>query len=137
VVDVATTNAVVGGSGENAFLLTRPVSLATLVTARSFSGGTTDIFDARFLFPILVAAALVWGLGARGAVVAAATSVIVQVGVTAVAQAGQILLVRLVPPARRRPAWWWRRSRRSSAATVRAPWRRWRSCSPRRESRWG
>jgi hypothetical protein len=102
---MATTEAVVGGSGENEFLMTRPVSLATLVTARSLSGAITDFFDALFLFPILVAAALVWRLGARGAVVAAATSVIVQVGVTAVAQAGQILLVRLVPPARRRVAW--------------------------------
>jgi hypothetical protein len=102
---MAATEAIVGGSGENEFLLTRPVALAKLVTARSLSGAVTDFFDALFLFPILVAAALVWGLGARGAVVAAATSVLVQVAVTALAQAGQIVVVRFVRPTRRRLAW--------------------------------
>jgi hypothetical protein len=102
---MATTEAVVAGSGENEFLLTRPVALSTLVTARSLAGAVTDLFDALFLFPILISAALVWGLGVAGALVSVAISVMVQVAVSAVAQAGQILLVRLVPPPRRRLVW--------------------------------
>jgi membrane protease YdiL (CAAX protease family) len=102
---MATSEAVIGGSGENEFLLTRPVALETLVTARSFAGVATNLFDALFLFPVLVAAALVWELGLPGVLLAALVSAIVQVGVSAVAQAGQILVVRLVPPARRRLVW--------------------------------
>jgi uncharacterized membrane protein len=102
---MATSEAVIGGSGENEFLLTRPISLETLVTARSLAGVATNIFDALFLFPVLVSAALVWELGLPGVLLAAVVSAIVQVGVTAVAQAGQILVVRLVQPARRRLVW--------------------------------
>jgi hypothetical protein len=102
---MASSEAVVGGSGENEFLLARPVSLSDLVVGRSLAGPATDLFDALFLLPVLLAAGWVWRLGVRGAVVAAVTSVIVQVGVSAAAQAGQILVVRLVPRARRRLAW--------------------------------
>ena len=72
--------------------------------ARSFAGVATNLFDALFLFPVLVSAALVWELGrrrGRGGVV----SVIVQIGVTAASQAAQILVVRLVRPARRTAVW--------------------------------
>jgi hypothetical protein len=99
------SEAVVGGSGENEFLLARPVGLATLVMARSLAGLATNIFDALFLFPVLVSAALVWDLGASGVALAALISAVVQVGVSAAAQAGQILVVRLVPAARRRLVW--------------------------------
>jgi hypothetical protein len=102
---MATSETVVGGSGENEFLLTRPLSLATLVTARSLAGVASNVFDALFLFPVLVSAALVWELGLAGVLMAALVSVIVQVGVSAVAQAGQILVVRVVPPAHRRMVW--------------------------------
>jgi hypothetical protein len=102
---MASSETVVGGSGENEFLLARPVALPTLVMARSFAGAATDFFDALFLFPVLVSAVLVWGLGLPGVLVAAGISVIVQVGVSAAAQAGQILVVRLVPPPGRRLVW--------------------------------
>lgn len=102
---MAGSEAVVGGSGENEFLLARPVALPTLVMARSLAGAATDLFDALFLFPVLVSAALVWELGLAGVLYALVISVIVQVGVSAAAQTGQILVVRLVPPARRRLVW--------------------------------
>ena len=102
---MATTEAVVAGSGENELLLTRPLSLPSLVTARSLAGAATDLFDALFLFPILVAASLVWRLGLAGVIAAALTSVVVQVGVSAAAQAAQLVVVRLVPAARRRLVW--------------------------------
>jgi hypothetical protein len=99
---MASSEAVVGGSGENELLLARPISLATLVLARSYAGLFTNIFDALFLFPVLVAAAQVWGLGLAGAALAAGISAVVQVGLSAAAQAAQIVVVRVVPPARRR-----------------------------------
>jgi hypothetical protein len=102
---MASSEAVVGGSGENEFLLARPVSLPALVVARSLAGAATDLFDALFLLPVLLAAAWVWGLGGAALAVAALTSVLVQVAVSALAQAGQILVVRLVPRPRRRLAW--------------------------------
>jgi hypothetical protein len=102
---MASSEAVVGGSGENEFLLTRPIALPTLVIARSVAGLATNVFDALFLFPVLVSAALVWDLGVAGVMAAAVISAIVQVGVSAAAQAGQMLVVRVVPPARRRMVW--------------------------------
>jgi membrane protease YdiL (CAAX protease family) len=102
---MATSDAVVGGSGENEFLLTRPIPLPTLVMARSFAGVATNLFDALFLFPVLVSASLVWDLGVDGVLLSALISVIVQIGISAAAQAGQMVMVRLVAPARRRTVW--------------------------------
>jgi hypothetical protein len=102
---MATSEAVVGGSGENEFLLTRPIALHTLVLARSLAGVATNVFDALFLFPVLVSAALIWDLGLPGVVLAALISAIVQIGVSAVAQACQILVVWRVKPVRRRMVW--------------------------------
>ncbi len=102
---MATTEAVIGGTGENEFLLVRPVALDTLVVARSLAGAVTDVFGALFLLPVLLAAALVWELGAAGAAIAAVTSILAHVAVSALSQAGQILVVRVVPPGRRRAVW--------------------------------
>jgi hypothetical protein len=102
---MAMNEAVVGGSGENEFLLTRPLSLETLVLARSYAGVVTSFFDALFLLPVLVSASVVWGLGAGGVVMAVLVSVTVQVGLSAAAQAGQILVVRVVPARSRRLVW--------------------------------
>src|SRR5439155_26830927 len=49
---MATSDAVVGGSGENEFLLTRPIPLPTRVLARSLAGVATNRFDARFPLPV-------------------------------------------------------------------------------------
>ena len=102
---MASSEAVIAGSGENEFLLARPLGLATLVVARSLAGAVTDLFDALFLLPVLLAASLAWGLGAAGAGVAVAISVLAQVAVSAAAQAGQIAVVRLVRPPGRRAVW--------------------------------
>lgn len=102
---MASNDVVVAGSGPNEFLLTRPLSLATLLVARSLAGVVTDFFDALFLFPVLLAASLAWHLGAAGAGLAVASSVLVQVAVSAASQAGQIAVVRLVRPTRRRAVW--------------------------------
>lgn len=102
---MASNDAVVAGSGENEFFLTKPIALSNLVLARSLAGAATDFFDALFLVPALVAGALGWNLGAPGVGMAVATSVAVQIAVSAVAQAGQIIVVRLVKPRRRRTAW--------------------------------
>jgi hypothetical protein len=101
---LSAAEAVTGAGGENEFLVARPVSLPALVVARGLSGVATDLYDALFLFPVLAAAAFAWDLGAGALAVAAASSVCVQVTVSACTQAGQIALVRLVPPARRRLA---------------------------------
>ncbi len=102
---MAMGEAVMGGSGENEFLLARPVSLPRLVVARALAGAVTDVFDALFLFPVLLAAALSWRLGLPGVALVAVASVVVQVGVSAAADAGQMVVVRLVPAPRRRLAW--------------------------------
>ncbi len=102
---IAGREAVTGMGGESAFLLTRPVSLSSLVLARGLAGVATDLYDAFFLVPILAAAAVAWNLGLAGFLLAAVASVFVQMAVTAVALAAQILVVRLVPPGRRRLLW--------------------------------
>jgi hypothetical protein len=102
---IASTEAIIAGSAENEFLMARPVSLPALVVARSLAGAATDFFDALFLLPALAAAAVVWHLGATGIAVAALTSVIVQIGISALAQLAQVAAVRLVRPARRRLLW--------------------------------
>jgi hypothetical protein len=102
---MASNDVVVAGSGPNEFLLTRPLSLATLLVARSLAGVVTDFFDALFLLPVLLAASLAWDLGVLGACLGLVSSVLVQVAVSAASQAGQIAVVRFVRPARRRAVW--------------------------------
>jgi len=101
----ASGDAALAGTPENEFLLTRPTSVPSLVVARSLAGAVTDPFGALFLFPVLVAAALTWGLGPGAWLAAAATSMLAQIGIAAAAQAAQILLVRYTPPRRRRLLW--------------------------------
>lgn len=101
----AGSDAVLAGSPENEFLLSRPASLPSLIVARSVAGAVLDPLGALFLFPVLVAAAIAWRLGAGAWVAAAATSVIVQVAVVALAQTAQIAVVRYTPPGGRRVVW--------------------------------
>ncbi len=101
----AASDAVLAGSPENEFLLSRPTSLSSLIVARSLAGAVIDPLGALFLAPVLIAAAITWRLGTLAWVVAALTSVTVQVGVAALAQAAQIALVRYTPPGGRRPVW--------------------------------
>jgi hypothetical protein len=101
----ASSEAVLAGSSENEFLLARPVALPTLVVARCLAEAATDPVGALFLLPVLLAATLTWGLGAGAAALAALVSMLVQLGVSALAQAAQISVVRFVPRARRRGAW--------------------------------
>ncbi len=116
----ASSDATLAGSPENELLLTRPVALETLVLARCLAGAATDLFGALFLFPVLVAAAIAWELGAAAYLAAAATSVTVQIGVLACAQAVQIAIVRFVPARRRRAVWV--ALSLASAATMAALW---------------
>ncbi len=102
---MASNDVVVAGSGPNEFLLTRPLSLATLLVARSLSGVVTDFFSALFLLPVLLAASLAWDLGVAGLALGLVSSVLVQVAVSAASQAGQIAVVRFVRPKRRRAVW--------------------------------
>jgi hypothetical protein len=102
---IASGEAVVGTGGEAEFLLAHPVSLPSLVLARSLAGVVTDVFGALFLLPILLAAAVVWHLGPVAVLLAIVISVAAQVGVSGLAQAAQILIVHKVAPRRRRPAW--------------------------------
>jgi hypothetical protein len=101
----ASSEAVLAGSPENEFLLSRPIGLSTLVTARCLADAVTDPFGALFLFPVLLAAAQAWRRPASAYVVAAASSVAAQIAIGALAQATQIALVRFLPRARRRAAW--------------------------------
>jgi hypothetical protein len=101
----ASGDAVLAGSPENEFLLTRPTSLPSLVVARSLAEAVTDPFGALFLFPVLVAAALTWGLGPSAWVVAALTSMIAQIGIAALAQTAQIAVIRYARPRHRRLVW--------------------------------
>ena len=101
----ASSEAVLAGSPENEFLLSRPVTLSSLVMARCLSDAATDPVGALFIFPVLLSAALIWNLGWPACLLAALTSLLVQVGVSAGAQALQIAVVRFVPPRQRRAAW--------------------------------
>lgn len=95
----------VSGTGDTEFLLARPVSLGTLVAARSLAGVVTDPFDALFLLPVLVAAVVSLGLPAGAVGAAVLTSICAQIAVTALAQLLQIGIVQRVPPRHRRTAW--------------------------------
>ncbi|HEX3697331.1 MAG TPA: CPBP family glutamic-type intramembrane protease [Polyangia bacterium] len=101
----AGSDAVLAGSPENEFLLSRPLTLPSLVMARCLSDAVTDPVGALFIFPVLLASALIWNLGWAACLLAALTSLLVQVGVSAAAQAVQISVVRFVPARRRRAAW--------------------------------
>ena len=101
----AGSEAVRAGSSENEFLLARPVSLPALVAARGLADAVTDPMGALFLFPVLVAAALVWRLPPAALLLAAAISSAVQVTISMLAYATQLIVVRAVAPARRRGVW--------------------------------
>jgi hypothetical protein len=101
----AGSEAVRAGSSENEFLLARPVSLAVLVAARGLADAVTDPMGALFLFPVLLAATLVWHLPPAALLLAAAVSSAVQVAISMLAYATQLVVVGAVPPARRRAVW--------------------------------
>jgi len=101
----ASSEAVLAGSSENEFLLARPVALPTLVVARCFAEAATDPLGALFLLPVLLAATITWRLPGWAVGLAALVSMLVQLGISGLAQATQIALVRFVPRARRRAAW--------------------------------
>ena len=101
----ASNDAVRAGSAENEFLLARPVSLQALVAARGLADAVTDPMGALFLFPVLVAAALVWRLPPAAWLLAAAISSAVQVAISMLAYATQLAVVRVAAPARRRTVW--------------------------------
>jgi hypothetical protein len=101
----ASSEAVLAGSGENEFLLARPIALPSLVVARCIAESATDPLGALFLMPVLLAATVTWNLSAGAVLLAAVVSMLVQLGIAGAAQATQIALVRFVPRARRRAAW--------------------------------
>jgi hypothetical protein len=101
----ASSEAALAGSSENEFLLSRPVALPTLVVARCLAEAATDPLGALFLLPVMLAAAKTWNLPRGALAIAALASMLVQLGISALAQATQIALVRLVPRRRRRAAW--------------------------------
>ncbi|HVU50961.1 MAG TPA: hypothetical protein VHL80_09765, partial [Polyangia bacterium] len=101
----ASSEAVLAGSSENEFLLSRPVALPTLVVARCLAEAATDPLGALFLLPVMIAAAWTWHLPRVALALAALVSMLVQLGISALAQATQICVVRFVPRARRRAAW--------------------------------
>jgi hypothetical protein len=101
----ASSDAVRAGSAENEFLLARPVSLAALVSARGIADAVTDPVGALFLFPVLLGAAVVWRLPPWAALVAAAVSSAVQITISTLAYATQLIVVRGFAPARRRTIW--------------------------------
>src|SRR5262249_31189597 len=60
----ASSEAVLAGSPENEFLLSRPVALPRLVVARSLAEAAIDPIGALFLLPILFGAVRTWHLPA-------------------------------------------------------------------------
>jgi len=101
----ASSEALRAGSPENEFLLARPITLGTLVAGRGAADALTDPMGALFLFPVLFAASLVWGLPPLAWALAAVISVLVQLGISMLAYAAQVALVRVIPAAHRRGAW--------------------------------
>jgi hypothetical protein len=101
----ASNEAVRAGSPENEFLMARPLSLASLVTARGLADAVTDPVGGLFLLPVLIAAALTWGLGWAAWPITIATSMLAQVAISMLAYAVQLAAVRYVGPARRRGLW--------------------------------
>lgn len=101
----ASSEAVRAGSPENEFLLARPVSLAALVAGRGLADAVTDPVGGLFLLPVLISASVVWKLGAAGCVLAAVISLLMQVGISMLAYAVQLAVVRWVAGRRRRMVW--------------------------------
>jgi hypothetical protein len=101
----ASSEAVRAGSPENEFYLARPVPLHTLVAARGLADAVTDPVGGLFLLPVLIAAALVWDVGPLGWPVAIAISMLTQIGISMLAYAVQLAVVRYVPSGRRRMTW--------------------------------
>ena len=93
------------GSPENEFLLARPLSLASLVTARGLADAVIDPVGGMFLLPVLIAAALTWHVGWAAWPIIIATSMLAQVAISMLAYAVQLAAVRYVGPARRRGLW--------------------------------
>jgi hypothetical protein len=101
----ASSEAILAGSPENEFLLARPVALPRLVVARCLAESATDPLGALFLFPVLLAATLIWRLPVAAVGLAVVVSLLAQLGISGLAQATQIAVVRFVPRARRRAVW--------------------------------
>ncbi len=99
---VAAAELVVGRAGEVELLLACPVSLPRLVVARALSGIASDLFAALFLLPVLAAAAIAWNLGIVAIAVSVLISLVMQLAVAALAEAGQIAIAHFLPPAHRR-----------------------------------
>ena len=95
-------DAVVAGTGENEFLMSRPVSLANLVVARALAASVLDFWGALFLLPVLAAVSYVWRLGVVGFAVSLLTSVLLQVCLVAVGQSVGLGLLGRVALAKRR-----------------------------------
>ena len=92
----ASSEALRAGSPENEFLLSRPIGLGALVAGRGLADALTDPMGALFLFPVLLAASLVWRLPPAAWLMAAAVSGLVQLGISMLAYTAQVALVRLV-----------------------------------------
>ena len=101
----ASNEAVRAGSPENEFLLARPVSLPLVVAARGISDAVTDPVGGLFLLPVLISATVVWRLGAAAWLLAAVISLLMQIGISTLAYAVQLAVVRYLPGRRRRTAW--------------------------------
>ena len=101
----ASNDAVRAGTGENEFLLVRPIQLSGLVAARGLADAVTDPVGGLFLLPVLVAAAIVWGAKGAALPIVAASSMLAQIGISMLAYATQIGVVRYVPAVRRRVVW--------------------------------
>lgn len=95
-------DAIVAGTGENEFYLSRPISLGRLVAARALAAAVLDVWGGLFLLPVLAAAAVVWKLGWLGLVFAATLSWLLQVVLVAVGQAVALGLLGKIPLARKR-----------------------------------
>ncbi len=101
----ASSEALRAGSPENEFLLARPISLGALVAGRGIADALTDPMGALFLAPVLFAASLVWRLPPAAWALAVVISALLQLGISMLAYAAQVALVRMIPAARRRGAW--------------------------------
>ncbi|MCG5054370.1 MAG: hypothetical protein KA712_15505 [Myxococcales bacterium] len=95
-------DAILAGTPENEFFLSRPVGLPTLVVARALASAVLDVFGSLFLVPWLAAVALVWRLGAPGILVAVALSWAMQVTLGALGQALALYVVGALPRGKRR-----------------------------------
>jgi membrane protease YdiL (CAAX protease family) len=95
-------DAVVAGTSENEFFMSRPVGLANLVVARALAASVLDFWGALFLLPVLAAVSYVWHLGALGFAVSLLTSVLLQVCLVSVGQSVGLGLLGRVSLSKRR-----------------------------------